>query len=145
MPVIGKTEREVTETDIKDEIRKSLASCSEIRVFRNNVGMLRDEYGTRVRYGLGVGSADLVGSVTIARGLAVPLAVEVKRPGERASSEQLAWLIDKRHAGWIACIATCPKGAWLAISAYCHNSPAYSASQVPDLAARLSRLEDEAG
>lgn len=83
-------------------------------MFRNNVGVLTDERGNRVAYGLGVGSADLIGSVTVdtAHGpLAVSLAVEVKRPGAKPSEHQARWLADKEAAGWIVGVATSPDEA----------------------------------
>ncbi len=62
---------------------------SPCRVWRNNVGMLRDSRGVPVRYGLGVGSPDLVGLVI---GTGRFLAVEIKTAVGRLSDEQKAWL-----------------------------------------------------
>jgi len=69
------------------------------RVWRNNVGMLRDSRGVPVRYGLGVGSPDLVGLVI---GSGQFLAVEIKTPVGRLSDEQKAWLATVQKMGGIA-------------------------------------------
>lgn len=58
---------------------------SPCRLWRNNVGVTP---GTYIRYGLGVGSADLVGLV-VATGQF--LAAEIKTPKGRMSDEQKAW------------------------------------------------------
>lgn len=69
------------------------------RVWRNNVGMLRDSRGVPVRYGLAPGSADLIGLVLKTGQF---LAVEVKTPIGRLSPEQKAWLETIRRFGGIA-------------------------------------------
>jgi hypothetical protein len=109
MPQIPKkAETPETESELQSRVRRALAELIGVRVYRNNVGVLKDERGQHVRYGLSVGSADLIGSVTIAttRGpVAVSLAVEVKRPGCKPTPEQVAWLSDKEAAGWIVGVA----------------------------------------
>lgn len=77
-----------------------------VTLFRNNVGVLRDIHGTYVRYGLSVGSPDLVGwlPVTIApehvgRTLAVFVGVEVKQPKGQPSPAQVAFLAALQRAG----------------------------------------------
>jgi hypothetical protein len=65
-----------------------------------------------VRYGLATGSADLIGSLRYTlsppreglspRYFARALAIEVKRPGQRPSDEQEAWLAMVRGQGWLA-------------------------------------------
>ncbi len=74
---------------------------SPCRVWRNNVGMLKDARGIPVRYGLGVGSPDLVGLVL---GSAQFLAVEIKTPTGRLSAEQDAWLSTIRRMGGIGLV-----------------------------------------
>ncbi len=71
---------------------------SPCRLWRNNVGVVP---GTFVRYGLGVGSADLVG-------LVVPtgqfLACEIKTPIGRLSKEQKAWISTINRLGGLAVV-----------------------------------------
>jgi hypothetical protein len=85
--------------------------------------MLRDANGTPVRYGLGVGSADLVGVVTMHRytisftsaemaaaipqsGIGRAFALEVKLPGEKPTADQVKWLRAVRELGGFACVVT---------------------------------------
>ena len=96
----------------------------DVRLYRNNVGMAyagRAEreggavyiaHASTVRYGLEVGSADLIGyrMVTITpdmvgRKLAVFASVECKDDKGRAKPEQEAWLAQIKAAGGLACIA----------------------------------------
>jgi hypothetical protein len=64
----------------------ALNSRPGCRFWRNNVGSLEWAPGKRLNYGLGVGSADLIGIVS---GRFV--ALEVKRPGEKQSVDQVRW------------------------------------------------------
>lgn len=68
-----------------DEVRLAL-SCEHGVWWRNNVGVGEMQGGVRVRFGLGTGSADLVG---LYRGRFV--AVEIKTPTGRQSAEQRTW------------------------------------------------------
>lgn len=115
MNKIARPVRSDLESDILARIRKAIAAMPDVRVFRNNVGVLKDATGRRVTYGLGVGSADLIGSVTVTRNGSPPfaraVAIEVKRPGEKPSEEQARWLAMAREAGWIVGIATSPEEA----------------------------------
>ncbi len=93
------------ESEILAEIMLALSLTPDVRVFRNNVGLAKTERGTALRYGLGVGSADLIGSIlvrvdkwTIGRAVAL----EVKRPDWRVTAEQSAWLKTQRERGWVA-------------------------------------------
>jgi hypothetical protein len=86
-----------TEKEIQNGIRVALSNAGAI-VWRNNVGLTgEDPTGRRTRYGLCVGSSDLIG---IYRGKF--LAVEVKRPGGKATREQLYFLDIIRRNGGIA-------------------------------------------
>lgn len=88
------------ETTIQKQIRGRLNHRNApTRVFRNNVGMLKDERGIPVTFGLAKGSADLIGIkkvvVTpemVGTTVGVFLSVEVKTPVGRLSPEQIAWL-----------------------------------------------------
>jgi hypothetical protein len=83
-----------------------------LRLFRNNVGVAELKDGRRLRYGLAVGSSDLVGWVPVTvrpehvgTVLARFLAVEVKSATGRPTAEQLNFLDAVRQAGGIATIA----------------------------------------
>lgn len=69
-------------------------------VWRNNVGVLRDHQGRPVRYGLCVGSSDIIG---IYRGRFV--AIEVKTDSGRLSPDQEKFLQAVSENGGIAGIA----------------------------------------
>lgn len=68
------------------------------RLWRNNVGVTPD---THIRYGLGLGSADLVGLVLTTGQF---LAVEIKTPIGRLSPEQKAWLATITRLGGLALV-----------------------------------------
>lgn len=74
---------------------------SPCRVWRNNVGQLRDARGIPITYGLGKGSADLIGFVFPTGQF---LAVEIKTPEGRLSDEQKAWLATVRDRNGIAVV-----------------------------------------
>ena len=83
------------------------------RLFRNNVGALRDANGRLIRFGLQPGSGDLIGWRSVVIGsehlgqrVAQFVSVEVKAPGQarRARPDQLAWQQQVTAAGGLACI-----------------------------------------
>lgn len=85
------------------------ASVIGMRVFRNNVGVLRDATGTYVRFGLCIGSSDVIGwtPVTITpemvgRELAVFTALECKAGHNTTTEEQGRFLAVVKAAGGIA-------------------------------------------
>lgn len=88
-------------------IRAALAERPDVLIHRNNTGV---DLARGVRYGLGVGSADLVGCVTVC-GVAVALHVEVKSPTGRLSREQRLQAEALRARGAIAFVATSPEDA----------------------------------
>lgn len=86
--------RQVHERTIQERIISALNRLPDIHVIRNNVGALRDRHDHLVTYGLGTGSPDLVGVLTAtigSRRVGLVFCLEVKRPGEGPSDEQLAW------------------------------------------------------
>lgn len=111
------------EQAILGEILRALGLLPGVVAWRVNVGAMRVEgpRGRRfVRFGL-PGMADILGWRSIAcpgeheracrvcggRGrLAILLAVEVKRPGERPTAAQAAFLDRVREAGGLAVVAT---------------------------------------
>ena len=77
----------MTESDIQSAIRLELGTLDDVRIWRNNVGVLKDERGKYVTFGLCRGSSDLIGfrSVVITpemvgKRVAIFAAVEVKTP-----------------------------------------------------------------
>jgi len=68
------------------------------RLFRNNVGMLHDQKGNIVRYGLFVGSGDLIGwtpikitSEMVGKTIAVFTSIECKMKKGVVSDAQVIW------------------------------------------------------
>ena len=102
----------MSETAISRAIRERLVLERDVLIWRNNSGKLCDARGRWVTFGLGVGSADLIGLVQIP-GIAgaVPLAVarthgrffalEVKAGKGSTTPEQDAWhAIVRKHGGF---------------------------------------------
>ena len=88
--------------------------CSNgpVRLYRNNCGVLRDQRGVPVRYGLQPGSGDLIGWRTITitpemvgQRVAVFASIEVKSTTGRVRQEQQQWLDAVQAAGGIAGVA----------------------------------------
>jgi len=108
----------MSETAILQEIRLALGREPLVRLFRNNVGLLRDARGQPVRFGLHPGSGDLIGvrSITITpdmvgRLIGVFASVEVKTSRGKPRPDQLTWLDFVQGAGGYAGIARCPTEA----------------------------------
>ncbi|MFM1749020.1 MAG: hypothetical protein RLZZ188_2686 [Verrucomicrobiota bacterium] len=76
------------ETLLLQAVRLALGDEPDLVLWRNNTGALRDETGRMVRYGLAVGSPDLVG-ILAPRGRLFCL--EVKTAKGRVSDEQRQW------------------------------------------------------
>lgn len=97
------------ETVLQQQIRLSLGTRSDLRLFRNNTGTLPDpRTGRPVRFGLAKGSADLIGLRTITitpdmvgRQVAVFTSLEIKTPTGRISPEQKNWHEMVRSRGGI--------------------------------------------
>lgn len=102
-PVIPRrsVERE-SEGEIQAAIRLAVGSLPDVRLWRNNTGALRDARGRQVRYGLAVGSADLIGVVG-PHGRFV--AIEVKSAGGSVTGDQSLWLETVRRMGGVAGVA----------------------------------------
>jgi hypothetical protein len=82
----------MSETQLMVSIQEVVNVSGRARVWRNNTGALpakgRGGRTFPIRYGLGVGGADLVGLVL---GSGRFFALEVKLPGGTQSAEQIAW------------------------------------------------------
>jgi hypothetical protein len=95
------------ETTIQHKIMLAASRVPGVRLFRNNTGF---DKTAKVRYGLCVGSSDLIGWKTITikphhvgQKIAVFVALEVKTPTGRPTTEQLNFIdvVDSSggHAG----------------------------------------------
>jgi len=89
----------MSETDIMRAIRVAVNATGKATLWRNNVGFDKDK---KVKYGLGKGSADLVGFLHSTGRI---LAVEVKTSVGRLSPEQKAYLSFVAERGGIAGVA----------------------------------------
>ena len=89
----------MSEAELLAAIRNALVTSGRVMIWRNNSGMLRAEHGRVVRFGLGLGSADLIGLV---RGTGRFFELEVKSPRGTASPEQRAWIAAVEAAGGFA-------------------------------------------
>lgn len=107
----------MSESAISHSIRFAFGARDDTRLFRNNVGRLRDKEGRYVQFGLCPGSADLIGWHTltitadmVGSRIAVFAAIESKKPGARTDPERLALqqsFIDAvNRAGGLAGFAT---------------------------------------
>lgn len=76
----------MTELQIQDAVRLVLGADRAGVWWRNNVGLATTDRGTKIKFGLFPGSADLIG---LFRGRFV--AVELKTPEGRQSPEQRRW------------------------------------------------------
>ena len=95
-----------SETTLQNEIRLELGKRKNVRIFRNNVGMING-----VQFGLCVGSSDLIGfqSVTVTpemvgQKIAVFTAIEVKTETGKVSEQQTKFIEMVRKFGGIGAI-----------------------------------------
>lgn len=89
----------MSEGQIQDEIRLALSDEPGLVLWRNNVGVAMHR-GSRVVYGLAVGSADLVGCLN---GRFV--ALEVKTPMGRLAPDQRRWAdLVRARGGFVATV-----------------------------------------
>lgn len=102
----------MSEQELQQRIRLQLGS-SPVRLWRNNVGALRDERGRLVTYGLCKGSSDLIGLRQVLIGpehlgqtMAVFSAIEVKSPKGRLREEQRSFLELVERFGGYSGVAT---------------------------------------
>ena len=91
----------MSESEIQAAIRAALGALPDVCLWRNHVGQLRDESGRVHRFGLSVGSADLVGVLAPSGRL---IALECKSATGRLRPEQRAWLDVVRRFGGFACV-----------------------------------------
>lgn len=100
-----------SERSIQAAILRALGGTADVVLWRNSVGST-DEWSDderrgitsrRVSYGLGVGSADLVGILTVGP-VAVWIALEVKAPRGRVRPEQAVWIEAAQRRGVCAAV-----------------------------------------
>ena len=91
----------MSETQLSLAIRESLLATGKVILWRSNSGKLPDKNGRWITYGLGVGSADLVG---ILKGSGRLIAFEVKLTKKKETPEQLAWHRVVNAAGGFAIV-----------------------------------------
>lgn len=110
----------MSETAILQNIRLDLGREPNLRLFRNNVGVLRDEHGRPVRFGLHPGSGDLIGFRTViitpemvGQMLAIFTSIEVKTQSGQPRPDQILWADAVRAAGGLAGVARNPEQARL--------------------------------
>lgn len=86
------------ETPLMRAIRLAVNRSGLARIVRNNTGFDREH---KVRYGLGVGGADLVGLII---GTGRVLALEVKTSSGRATADQERWIAAVNRLGGYAAV-----------------------------------------
>ena len=101
-----------SENKVQASIKKALdslpASCG-VTVMRNNVGSYRSGSGHWVKYGLGLGSPDLVGwkslEITpelVGTRVAVFVGIEVKRPASTTGVRVPGGVVSPRQRSWMS-------------------------------------------
>jgi hypothetical protein len=109
-----------SEQAIQNRIRLDLGARPDVRLWRNNTGAVKTETGQLLRFGLCVGSSDLIGLRTVTvtpemvgTKLAVFTAIEVKTPKGRPTEDQARFLSAVTALGGLAGVARstdCAKG-----------------------------------
>jgi hypothetical protein len=92
-----------TEAEIEHAIRLRLGREPGVVIWRNSTGV---DQRTHVRYGLCVGSSDLIGIVTTHTGTGRFLALEVKRPhvGQLSTPQRQFLRLVNQCGGYGACV-----------------------------------------
>lgn len=95
-----------TESNIQKQIMLAISEAGG-RVWRNNVGVLKDKRGIPIRFGLCPGSSDLIGVCPDGK----MLAIEVKKPGQKPREDQQKFIDLINSMGGKAGVATSAKEA----------------------------------
>lgn len=102
-----------SESELQHAIRLALGREPDLVLWRNNVGVSPATPRTRpVRYGLCTGSSDLIGILAPSGRF---VALEIKTPQGRATTEQLMFLELVRKRGGFAAIVRSPDDARAAL------------------------------
>jgi hypothetical protein len=114
------TTRGLSERAIERAVRQAINTDPRRRatLVRNAVGF---DAVTNTRYGLGLGSADLVG---ILHGSGRVFALEVKRPGQKPRPDQVSWIAVVRRRGGFAAVVTSVDEAMAALERACQGATA---------------------
>lgn len=100
------------EADVLRDVLRAFDGAADVRVWRNSVGTT-EEWGAsptgaavarHITYGLGPGSPDVVGVLTVG-GVGVMVGIEVKSPTGRVRPEQAAWLAAGAARGMVTGVA----------------------------------------
>lgn len=100
------------EADVLRDVLRAFDGAADVRVWRNSVGTT-EEWGEsstgaavarHITYGLGPGSPDVVGVLTVC-GVGVMVGIEVKSPTGRVRPEQAAWLAAGAARGMVTGVA----------------------------------------
>ena len=125
----------MSEQHIQQHIRLA-CSTGPVRLFRNNTGVLKDQHGRPVQFGLCKGSADLIGWTTrtitpdmVGQQVAVFTSIEVKTLTGRIRPEQRAWMEKIQAAGGIAGVARSVEDAKALLAAQPDGVPSASHKQ----------------
>lgn len=87
------------ESAIQTRIRLAVGSMPDVRLWRNNTGVLKDSRGVPIRFGLAVGSADLIGLLAPTGRL---ISLEVKTARGKTTQAQDDWADIVRSMGGFA-------------------------------------------
>lgn len=88
------------ESAVLAAVMEGLGPEADLRLFRNNCGVA-EFHGVKVRYGLLVGSSDLIGILAPSGRL---ISLECKSETGRLTDEQEKWLRMVRRMGGFACV-----------------------------------------
>lgn len=102
----------MSESEIQAAIRAALGRLPDVCLWRNHVGQFTDAGERTHRFGLAVGSADLIGVLAPSGRL---IALECKSPTGRLRREQRSWLAVVRKFGGFACVVRSVEEALAAI------------------------------
>lgn len=106
------------EAVLQDAIRLALAEVPGLVIWRNNVGVGTVGHSqAKVRFGLSVGSSDLIGIVRMEDGTGRFVALEVKTDKGALSPAQRQWLQLVRSLGGFAEVVRSPAEALDAVEA----------------------------
>jgi hypothetical protein len=89
------------ESAVLRDVLAMLALEPDLAVWRQNTGALPDPSGRLIRFGLCIGSSDIIGILAPTGRF---LAIEVKRPGEKPTKLQTLFLAAIRRWGGFATV-----------------------------------------
>lgn len=93
-------QKRMSEKEIQDQIRVALSDVGVI-IWRNNTGIATYATGSKVRYGLCIGSSDLIGITRDGKFVAI----EVKTPKGKLTKEQKNFLKAVKDMGGYSGVA----------------------------------------